>query len=144
MLLKEIFLKEDDRSTAVFAWGRMNPPTIGHQKLIEKLIATAQKANGKAYLFLTHTQNNKKDPLSFAEKQKYIQQFYPDLAVGDPAVKTIIQALQKIQAEGRTRVVMVVGSDRVAEFEKLLNQYNGKPDKQGNELYKFDLSLIHI
>ena len=117
MLLKEIFLKEDDRSTAVFAWGRMNPPTIGHQKLIEKLIATAQKANGKAYLFLTHTQNNKKDPLSFAEKQKYIQQFYPDLAVGDPAVKTIIQALQKIQAEGRTRVVMVVGSDRVAEFE---------------------------
>ena len=129
MLLKEIFLKEDDRSTAVFAWGRMNPPTIGHQKLIEKLIATAQKANGKPYLFLTHTQNNKKDPLSFSEKQKYIQQFYPDLAVGDPAVKTIIQALQKIQAEGRTRVVMVVGSDRVAEFEKLLNQY---------------LSLIHI
>ena len=138
MLLKEIFLKEDDRSTAVFAWGRMNPPTIGHQKLIEKLIATAQKANGKAYLFLTHTQNNKKDPLSFAEKQKYIQQLYPDLAVGDPAVKTIIQALQKIQSEGRTRVIMVVGSDRVAEFERLLNQYNGKPDKQGNQLYKFD------
>ena len=43
MLLKEIFLKEDDRSTAVFAWGRMNPPTIGHQKLIEKLIP---KLNG--------------------------------------------------------------------------------------------------
>ena len=58
--------------------------------------------------------------------------------MGDAGVKTIIQALQKIQAEGRTRIVMVAGSDRVAEFQKLLNQYNGKPDKQGNQLYKFD------
>ena len=56
----------------------------------------------------------------------------------DAGVKTIIQALQKIQAEGRTRIVMIAGSDRVMEFQKLLNQYNGKPDKQGNDLYKFD------
>ena len=138
MLLKELFLREDDRSTAVFAFGRFNPPTIGHQKLIETVLQTAEKANGKAYLFLSHKQNAKTDPLNFKEKQAYIQQFYPKLAVGDAGANTIIKALQKIQAEGRTRIIMVAGSDRVEEFQKLLNQYNGKPDKAGNDLYKFD------
>jgi len=138
MLLKELFLNEDDRATAVFAFGRFNPPTIGHQKLLDKVKAMAKQANAKGYIFLSQKQNNKTDPLSFKEKQNYIQKFYPDLAIGDAGVKTIIQALQKIQAEGRTRIIMIAGSDRVMEFQKLLNQYNGKPDKQGNDLYKFD------
>ena len=138
MLLKELFLREDDRSTAVFAFGRFNPPTIGHEKLIQTVLQTAGQYNGKAYLFLSHKQNAKTDPLSFKDKQAYIQQFYPNLAVGDAGANTIIKALQKIQAEGRTRIIMVAGSDRVEEFKKLLNQYNGKPDKQGNDLYKID------
>ena len=138
MYLRELFLKEDDRSTAVFAFGRFNPPTIGHQKLISKVIDTAQGLNGKGYIFLSQKQNNKTDPLTFKEKQDYIKMFYPTLAIGDAGVKTIIQALQKIQSEGRTRIVMIAGSDRVMEFKKLLDQYNGKPDKAGNELYKFD------
>ena len=138
MLLRELFLKEDDRSVAVFAFGRFNPPTIGHQKLLSKVLDTATELNGKGYVFLSQKQNNKTDPLTFKEKQDYIQMFYPNLAVGDAAVKTIVQALQKIQAEGRTRIVMIAGSDRVKEFEQLLNKYNGKPDKAGNELYKFD------
>ena len=138
MLLKELFLKEDDRSTAVFAFGRFNPPTIGHEKLIETVLATAKTANAKPYLFLSHKQNNKTDPLSFNEKQEYIQALYPNLTVGDAGANTIVKVLQKIQSEGRTKITMVAGSDRVAEFSKLLNQYNGKPDKQGNDLYKFD------
>ena len=138
MLLKELFLKEDDRSTAVFAFGRFNPPTIGHEKLIETVLATAKTANAKPYLFLSHKQNNKTDPLSFNEKQEYIQALYPNLTVGDAGSNTIVKVLQKIQSEGRTKIIMVAGSDRVEEFSKLLNQYNGKPDKQGNDLYKFD------
>ena len=138
MHLRELFLREDDRATAGFAFGRFNPPTIGHEKLLDKVKAMTKQVNGKGFLFLSHKQNNKTDPLSFKEKQDYLKLFYPDLAIGDPSVKTIIQALQKIQAEGRTRIVMVAGSDRVVEFQKLLNQYNGKPDKQGNQLYKFD------
>lgn len=138
MHLRELFLKEDDRSTAVFAFGRFNPPTIGHKKLLDKVQSMTKQVNGKGFLFLSHKQNNKTDPLTFKEKQDYLKLFYPDLAIGDPAVKTIIQALQKIQAQGRTRIVMIAGSDRVVEFQKLLNQYNGKPDKQGNQLYKFD------
>ena len=140
MHLRELFLREDDRSTAVFAFGRFNPPTIGHEKLIQKVQSMTKQVNGKGFIFLTHTQNNKKDPLTFQEKQAYIRSQItdPSLEIGDPAVKTIVQALQKIQSQGRTRVIMVAGDDRVMEFQKFLNQYNGNPDKAGNIPYKFD------
>ena len=100
----------------------------------------ASQVNGKGFIFLSHTQNNKKDPLSFQEKQAYItsQINDPNLQIGSADVRTLIQALQKIQAQGRTRVIMVAGDDRVMEFQKFLNQYNGNPDKQGTVQYKFD------
>jgi hypothetical protein len=140
MWLKELFLKEDDRSTAVFAFGRFNPPTIGHQQLIEKVQSMTKQVNGRGYIFLSHTQNPKKDPLSFNQKLAYLQMLTNDsnLEFGHDEANTIIKALQVIQAQGRTRVVMVAGSDRTTEFQKLLNQYNGKPDKKGKDLYKFD------
>ena len=140
MHLRELFLKEDDRATAVFAFGRFNPPTIGHQKLIEKVQSMAKQVNGKGFIFLSHKQNNKTDPLSFTDKLGYLQSQFNNgnLEFGNIEANTIIKALQVIQAQGRTRIVMVAGDDRVVEFQKLLNQYNGKPDKQGNDLYKFD------
>ena len=140
MLLKELFLKEDGRATAVFAFGRFNPPTIGHQKLIELVQAQAKKVNGKGFIFLSHSQNPKKDPLSFNQKLAYLQTLIndPDLEIGHSEANTVIKALQVIEAQGRTRVIMVAGSDRVMEFDKLLKQYNGKPDQKGNELYNFD------
>ena len=140
MHLRELFLREDDRSTAVFAFGRFNPPTIGHQKLIQKVQSMAKQVNGKGYIFLSHKQNNKTDPLSFKEKQQYITTHINDstLEVGNSTANTIIKALQVIQSQGRTRIIMIAGDDRIVEFQKLLNQYNGKPDKAGNDLYKFD------
>jgi hypothetical protein len=140
MHLRELFLKEDDRSTAVFAFGRFNPPTIGHQKLIQKVQSMAKQVNGKGYIFLSHKQNNKTDPLSFKEKQQYITTHINDstLEVGNATANTIIKALQVIQSQGRARIIMIAGDDRIVEFQKLLNQYNGKPDKAGNDLYKFD------
>ena len=140
MHLRELFLKEDDRATAVFAFGRFNPPTIGHQKLIQKVQSMAKQVNGKGFVFLSHKQNNKTDPLSFKEKQAYITTHINDssLEIGNAGANTIIKALQVIQSQGRTRIIMIAGDDRIVEFQKLLNQYNGKPDKAGNDLYKFD------
>ena len=140
MLLKELFLKEDGRATAVFAFGRFNPPTIGHQKLIELVQAQAKKVNGKGFIFLSHSQKPKKDPLSFNQKLAYLQTLIndPDLEIGHSEANTVIKALQVIEAQGRTRVIMIAGSDRVMEFDKLLKQYNGQPDKKGNLLYNFD------
>ncbi len=140
MLLKELFLREDDRTTAVFAFGRFNPPTIGHQKLIQKVQSMAKQVNGKGFIFLSHKQNNKTDPLNFKDKQAYITSQINDssLEIGNAGANTIIKALQVIQAQGRTRIVMVAGDDRVADFQKLLNQYNGTKDKSGNIPYRFD------
>lgn len=99
-----------------------------------------KQVNGKGYLFLSHKQNNKTDPLSFQEKQAYItsQINDPNLEIGNASANTIIKALQVIQTQGRTRIIMIAGDDRVVEFQKLLNQYNGQPDKAGNDLYHFD------
>jgi len=140
MLLKELFLKEDDQATAVFAFGRFNPPTIGHEKLIDILRAVAQKNDARPYLFLSHKQNSKTDPLTYQEKVNYIKSTgkFGDIEIGDEAVNTIVQALQKLMNEGRTRVIMIAGSDRVNSFKQFLNQYNKQTDKKGNLVFDFD------
>jgi len=139
MLLKELFLKEDDQSTAIFAFGRFNPPTKGHEQLILKVREVAQKMDAKPYVFITHSQD-KKNPLSFEEKINYIKSTgrFNDIEFGFNNVKTIVQALQKLMNEGRTRVVIVAGSDRVDYFKNFMNQYNKKNDKQGNLVFDFD------
>ena len=141
MHLRELFLKEDDRSTAVFAFGRFNPPTIGHEKLINKVQQVADKVNGKAYIFLSHTDGTAKDPIDFTTKLSYLRQHFqsdPKLSFGDIRANTIIKVMKVLEQEGRTKVIMVAGDDRVMQFKNLLNQYNGKPTKAGNIEYTFD------
>ena len=141
MHLRELFLKEDDRSTAVFAFGRFNPPTIGHEKLINKVQQVADKVNGKAYIFLSHTDGSAKDPIDFTTKLSYLRQHFqsdPKLSFGDIRANTIIKVMKVLEQEGRTKVIMVAGDDRVMQFKNLLNQYNGKPTKAGNIEYTFD------
>ena len=140
MLLKELFLSEDDQATAVFAFGRFNPPTIGHEKLLNTLRSVAQKMDAKPYLFLSHKQNAKTDPLSYQEKADYIQSTgkFADVEIGSADVNTIVQALQKLMGQGRTRVIMIAGSDRVTSFKQFLNQYNKQTDKKGNLVFDFD------
>lgn len=139
MLLKELFLKEDDQSTAVFAFGRFNPPTKGHEKLIQRVREVAQKMDAKPYVFLSHSQD-KKNPLSYEEKLNYIKSTgrFNDIEFGFNEVKTIVQVLQKLMNEGRTRVIIVAGSDRVDYFKNFMNQYNKKNDKAGNLVFDFD------
>ncbi len=141
MHLRELFLKEDDRSTAVFAFGRFNPPTIGHEKLINKVQQVADKVNGKAYIFLSHTDGTAKDPIDFTTKLSYLRQHLqsdPKLSFGDIRANTIIKVMKVLEQEGRTKVIMVAGDDRVMQFKNLLNQYNGKKTKAGNIEYTFD------
>ena len=126
MRLRQLF--EDNAKTAVFAFGRMNPPTIGHKKLVDKMAGYP----GDHFLFLSHTQKPKTDPLSFAEKVFFAQKsFGSNVTVGNKDVKTIIQAMQHLQSQGYNEVVYIAGSDRVESFTKLLNTYNGKD-------YEFD------
>lgn len=110
----------------VFTFGRMNPPTIGHEKLVNKLKAVATKEKADARLYLSHTNKPGTDPLSYKDKLKFAQKAF-GIAYKSNA-KQIFQIAKELQNEGYTHVYMVVGSDRVAEFNGLLKKYNGKGD----------------
>ena len=119
MRLRSLF---ENKSTAVIAFGRMNPPTIGHAKLVDKI----KSFPGDHYVFLSQSQKPKTDPLSFNDKLRYAKFFFPMVNIGHPEVKTIIQALQKIEQLGYKDLIYIAGSDRVQAFEDLINKYNGK------------------
>jgi hypothetical protein len=120
MKLRQIF--ESPRKVAVAAFGRMNPPTIGHDKLVNKI----KEVDGDHYLFLSQTQKPKDNPLPFDVKLEFAKKFFPGVNVGHPTVRTPIQMLQMLEKLGYTDIVYVAGSDRVEQFEKLFNDYNGK------------------
>lgn len=118
----------------VMTFGRMNPPTVGHQKLVDKLLATGKKEKADVKVFLSHTQNNKKDPLNYAEKIRFARKAFGKV-IEQSNSKTIIQILQELEKK-YTDLIMVVGSDRVGEFGGLLDKYNG-------QAYNFDsISVI--
>ena len=120
MFLRELF--EAPKKVAVAAFGRMNPPTIGHEKLVNKV----KSFEGDHYIFLSQTQKPKDNPLPFDVKLNFAKQFFPGVNVGHPTVRTPIQMLQMLEKLGYTDVIYVAGSDRVASFDKLFNDYNGK------------------
>ena len=120
MKLRQLF--EAPRKVAVAAFGRMNPPTIGHDKLVNKIT----EIDGDHYLFLSQTQKPKDNPLPFDVKLEFAKKFFPGVNVGHPTVRTPIQMLQMLEKLGYTDIVYVAGSDRVEQFEKLFNDYNGK------------------
>lgn len=120
--------------TAVFAFGRMNPPTIGHLKLIN----TIKQIPGDHFLFLSHSQSPMKDPLDFKTKKIFAKLFFQNITIGHENIKTPIEAMQYLQSLGYTDIVFVAGSDRVEEFTKLFNMYNKQPDKSGKIVFDFN------
>jgi hypothetical protein len=109
----------------VFTFGRLNPPTVGHEKLIDKVKQVAKRLNAEPHVFLSHSQNSKKDPLNYNQKFKYAKQAFGKVVYKSNA-RTVIQIMQELEKMNHKDVVMVVGSDRVQEFRVLLNKYNGK------------------
>jgi len=120
----------------VFTFGRFNPPTTGHEKLIDEL---AKKSGKHSYrVYLSQSKDNKKNPLDFKYKVKTVRKFFPKHArqvMLNRNVKNVFDAVTEIYNDGYKNVSMVVGSDRVNEFKTLLNKYNGKKGRHG--LYNF-------
>ena len=131
------FLTEAPNKTAVVTWGRMNPPTVGHQKVVDTVKQYAQKFLGDPILFLSKSQKPKTDPLSFAEKVHFAEQMFSIKVDRNTSVKTIIQMFQHLQGQGYNNVILVAGSDRVQQYQDLMDKYNGKPDQKGEVPFKF-------
>ena len=118
-------LTEVEHSTAAFVFGRFNPPTIGHKKLYDKLASVSDVH----FVFVSPTQDNKKNPLSKDQKIAIIDAQFPEMAdriINDTSIRTIIDVMKFLEIAGHKNVTMVAGSDRVSAFEDLLNKYNGK------------------
>ena len=116
----------------VFAFGRFNPPTNGHEKLMDKVASVSK--GGTYRIYPSQSTDPKKNPLKFDEKVKFMRKMFPKHArsiIADKSVKTAIDVVSKLYDEGYTKVTMVVGSDRVTEFETLLNKYNGVKARHG-------------
>ena len=131
-------LVTEQAETVVFTFGRFNPPTTGHEKLIKKVASVAGSNPFRIYPSLS--QDPKKNPLPHSLKVAYMRQMfkrYGNSIVADRSVKTAIDCAVKLYDDGFKNITMVVGSDRVAEFKRLLGQYNGVEGKR-HGFYKFD------
>jgi hypothetical protein len=115
-------------SKATFTFGRFNPPTeAGHGKLVSAVQKHAEETGGKHYIFPSHSQDKKKNPMSHEDKVGAMKKLFPTAHVAShPDVRTAIDAMKHLESKGHTHVTMVVGSDRVGEFHKLLNNYREK------------------
>ena len=125
-------------STAVFAFGRFNPPTIGHEKLVNAVIAVNQREGGTALIYGSHSQDNSTNPLSHTEKFKYLKKMFPrqrKILQSSSRARNIMQIAAEL-SEKHNKLIMIAGSDRVSEFKSLLNTYNGVKSKHG--LYEFE------
>ena len=125
--------------TAVFTFGRFNPPTTGHEKLIDALAKQQGKNAGSLmYVYPSHSQDAKKNPLPHARKIAYMKKMFRKYAKNIITSKSrnVFEIATELHNKGHRAVVMVVGSDRVQEFDRLLNTYNGVEGKHG--YYGFD------
>ena len=123
---------QDDSADMTVAFGRFNPPTTGHEKLLNKVKQVAGKGNYEIYP--SRSNDPKKNPLDPDTKVGYMQQMFPQHAkhiMNDPNAKTIFDVLKGANKKGARSVNIVVGQDRQKEFENLANKYNKK-------LYDYD------
>ena len=131
------------KSEVVFTFGRFNPPTNGHEKLMDKVSSVAK---GNTYrIYPSQSQDPNKNPLTFDDKVKFMRKMFPKHArniIADKSVKTAIDVVTKLYEEGFSKVSMVVGSDRVIEFQTLLNKYNGVKGRHGIFNFKDGVQVV--
>ena len=112
----------------VFTFGRMNPPTIGHKAVVDKVEELAKENKAKSSIVLTHSQDPEKNPLTPEQKKKHAGRMFPNsnILTTDKSAPNIIAQVKKFEEAGHDHLILVVGSDRVDEMKKLLDSYNGK------------------
>jgi len=123
-----------DQGTISITFGRFNPPTVGHEKLLDKVSREAKSSGGEYRIYPSRSEDPKKNPLDAGTKVKYMRLAYPDHSnaiVDNADMRTIFDVLTALDADGYSSVNIVVGGDRVSEFNSLAAKYNG-------DLYAFD------
>ncbi len=132
------FLREAKEKHAVMAFGRMNPVTVGHEKLVNKVQEIAKKVGGSAHIVVSHSQDPKKNPLTPAQKLKHAKRAFPgvNVSASDSSAPNFLAQAAKLHKQGVTHFHMVGGSDRAEEYHKLLHKYNGVKGPHGSFNFK--------
>ena len=135
MLLLELF--EAGAKHVTFCFGRMNPPTIGHKQVLD----TMKQQGGDMRIFVSQTQDKKKNPLDYATKIKFIKEMFPEYAgdvVDNAGINTIGKVASYLHEQGYNSATFVAGSDRLEDMKSLLTQYNGVEGK-AHGFYDFEV-----
>ena len=117
------FIKEGVDKIAVFSFGRMNPPTTGHGKLIKKVMSVAKKEKGIPMIYASKTEDKKKNPLTYKTKMAVLTNVFGNIINTDTTIKSPFAVLDDLNDKKFSKVVFVVGSDRVAEFKRNMSKY---------------------
>ena len=135
MLLLELF--EAGAKHVTFCFGRMNPPTIGHKQVLD----TMKSQGGDMRIFVSQTQDKKKNPLDYGTKIKFIKEMFPEYAgdvVDNAGLNTIGKVASYLHEQGYNSATFVAGSDRLEDMKNLLTQYNGVEGK-AHGFYDFEV-----
>jgi predicted kinase len=135
------FIIENKEKHAVLAFGRLNPITSGHEKLVNKVKDIAGSVGGSHHIVLSHSQDAKKNPLTAAQKVKHAKRAFPgaNFTAASKEAPTFFDHAEKLYNQGVTHLHMVGGSDRVEEYKRLLNKYNGT-----HEGARFNFKSINV
>ena len=127
----------------VTAFVRMNPPTAGHKKLLDKVHSTAAEYNASHSVVTSHTHDGKKNPLTPSQKVHWIKKLSPgtNVSASSPEHPNLLHHLSSLHSQGVTHLHMVAGSDRHEEFHNLISKYNGKKGPHG--YFKFKSVTMH-
>jgi hypothetical protein len=133
------YMVEEKEKSAVFAFGRFNPPTTGHEKLIHKVESTAKSQGAEAHVIASHSEGSGKNPIPKEKKVGYLKK----VAASDTHVSssssehpTLLHQLSHLHKSGVRHLTMVAGSDRVKEYHDLIHKYNGAEGKHGHYNFK--------
>lgn len=127
----------------VLAFGRMNPPTAGHEKLVKKVDDVAKEHGASHQVVLSHSQDKKKNPLSAEDKVKHAKRAFPDTNISSSSKEkpTILHAAADMHKAGVKHLHVVAGSDRHEAMHELLHKYNGQKAAHGH--YNFKSITVH-
>jgi len=126
MKFKE-YIQEANERHAVLTFGRLQPPTTGHEHLINKVKSVAKQHNASHHVVLSHSNDPKQNPLTAKQKVKHARRFFPNtnITTSSSSHPNFLKQAEKLHKSGVTHLHMVAGSDRTGEYHKILNKYNG-------------------
>ena len=136
-------IQEDYGPSHVTTFMRANPPTAGHEAVVNKVLDVAKTTGGSHSVVLSHSQDASKNPLSPNDKLKHAKRAFPNanVEVASDDEPTLLHQAVKAHNNGVQNLHVVVGQDRVGQFQKLLSDYNGKQSKHG--YYNFKNINVH-